>query len=61
MKIANIAPILTPITVGPLVDNAALLEQTLENQVDIEMSPLRVPSADRQVLVIHKDCNQGFF
>ncbi len=28
---------------------------------DVEMPPLRVPGADRQVLIVHENCNQAFF
>ena len=41
-----------PVAIGPLVDDAALLQQPLEDQLYLELAGLHFANADGQVLKI---------
>ena len=61
VEFAQVFTIVVPIAVGPLVDEAALFQQALEDQLDLEIARLHVPRADGQVLEVDKDGDQRLF
>ncbi len=61
VELAHGVLVVAPVAVGPLVDDAALLQQPLQHQLDLELAGLHVADADGQVLEIDEDGNQRFF
>ncbi len=60
VELADGVAVVVPVAIGPLVDDAALLQQPFEDQLDLEIRPLRVADAEGQVLEVDKDGDQGF-
>ena len=61
VELADRVVVVAPVAIGPLVDDAALLQQPLEHQLDLELPGLHLPHADGQVLEIDEHGDQRFF
>ena len=61
VELAHRVFVVPPVAVGPLEDDAALLQQPLEHQLDLELAGLHVADADGQVLEVDENGDQGFF
>ena len=60
MKLPHRGAVVAPVAVGTLVHDAALLQQALEHQRHLEITPFHVAHAQGQILEIHEDGNQRF-
>ena len=60
VELAHGVAIVAPVAVGPLVDDASLFQQPLEDQLDLEGLGLHFADAEGQILEIDKDGDQGF-
>src|SRR5262245_32610212 len=58
VELGDRAPVLAPVAVGALEDDAPLLEQPAQHQVDLESALAHVPRADGEVLVVDEDGDQ---
>ena len=57
MELAHRVFVMPPVAIGPLVDDAALFQQPLEHQLDLELARLHLADADGQVLEIDENGN----